>query len=84
MRDRLPRERQQLSDRYVEPRMPTLPRFRSDRRDGSRQAGNRAQAGELLDGLVSRAVLSKADAVVREHIERFQTTQRPKRIAGFM
>jgi hypothetical protein len=39
--------------------------------------GIRAQAGEVLDWLVSRAILPESDAVVRKHVDRFEMTQVP-------
>ncbi len=41
-----------------------------------REAGDRAQAHQLFDRLVRRAVLAERDAVVREHVQRVQLLQR--------
>lgn len=49
------------------------PRFRGFVRIGrtnDRKPGDCAQAGEVLDWLVSRAILSESDAVVRKHVDR--------------
>src|SRR6266478_3886630 len=40
-------------------------------RANQREAGNPAQAGKVLDGLVSRAILTQSYAVVRKYIDRF-------------
>src|SRR5271165_1140684 len=37
-----------------------------------------AQAGEVLDWLVSRAILTESDAVVRKNVDRFEVTQGPQ------
>ena len=39
------------------------------------QAGNRSQRGELLDGLVRRAVFTHADGVVSENVDHWQFHQ---------
>ncbi len=55
------------------------PRFRGlgrIRRTHHVQAWNRAQSGDLLDGLVRWTILAHAYAVVREHVKRLQLAQR--------
>src|SRR5580700_1429818 len=44
-------------------------------RTDDRKLRNCAQAGELLDWLVSRAILPESDAVVRKHVDRLEMTQ---------
>ena len=41
-----------------------------------RKPRNSAQPGEVLDWLVSRAILPESDAVVRKHVDRFETDSR--------
>src|SRR5580658_8149111 len=47
-------------------------------RTDDRKLRNCAQAGELLDWLVSRAILPESDAVVRKNVDRFEMTQGPQ------
>ena len=54
-------------------------------RANNSQSRNRAQAGQLLDRLVSGPVLSHADAVVRKHIKSHSAyLKRPGEWTGFM
>src|ERR1700728_2005447 len=57
------------------PRLNTLVRIG---RTDHRKPWNCAQAGEMLDWLVSRAILPQSDAVVRERVDRFKMTQGPQ------
>src|ERR1700733_5604516 len=47
-------------------------------RTDDRKTRNSAQAGEVLDWLVSRAVLPESDAVMRKNVDRLQLTQGPQ------
>src|SRR5580704_8523390 len=61
------------------------PRFRGFvriSRADDRKPWNCAQAGELLDWLVSWAILPESDAVVRKHVDRFEMTQGPQADGG--
>src|SRR5271170_5697159 len=51
-------------------------------RTDDRKPWNSAQAGELLDWLVSRAILPESDAVVRKNVDRFELTERPQADGG--
>src|SRR3984885_5436084 len=44
-------------------------------RPDDRKPGNSAQAGEVLDRLVSGAILPESDAVVRKNVDCFEMTQ---------
>src|SRR5580698_843651 len=44
-------------------------------RTDDRKPGNSAQAGEVLDRLVSGAILPESDAVVRKNVDCFEMTQ---------
>src|SRR5271170_1285038 len=47
-------------------------------RADDRKLWNCAQVDELLDWLVSGAILPESDAVVRKHVDRFEMTQGPQ------
>src|ERR1700733_10251765 len=47
-------------------------------RPDDRKPRNSTQASEVLDWLVSRAILPESDAVVRKNVDRFEMTQSPQ------
>src|SRR5580704_8198391 len=57
---------------------PRLRGFVRIRRTDDRKPGHGAQACEVLDWLVSRAILPESDAVVRKNVDRFEMTQSPQ------
>src|SRR5579863_2869983 len=57
---------------------PCLRGFVRISRTDDRKSWNCAQAGEVLDWLVSRAIFPKPDAVVRKNVDRFEMTQGPQ------
>ena len=76
-RDRLPRQDQ--DHRLVTPLHDDAPRFRhlvGIGRAQDDQPGNRTKRGQVLDGLVRRAVLTDGDRVVCEDVDHRQLHQR--------
>src|ERR1700733_13832232 len=47
-------------------------------RTDDRKPWNSTQVGEVLDWLVSRAILPESDAVVRKNVDRFEIAQGPQ------
>ena len=64
---------------------PRLRGFVRIRRTDDRKTWNSAQPRELLDWLVSRAILAESDTVVCKNVNRFEwLLKAPSRMAGFM
>src|SRR5580658_7851630 len=57
---------------------PRLHGFVRISRTDDRKPRNRAQSSEVLDWLVSGAILPESDAVVRKNVDRFEMTQGPQ------
>ena len=56
---------------------PRLRGFVRISRTDDRKPWNCAQAGKVLDWLVSRPILPESDAVVRKHVDRFKIDSAP-------
>ena len=76
-RQRLPRQAQ---DRWrglrAQRAIPGFRRFDGIRRTEHEKIGNGAQRGEMLDRLMGRAILAKADGVMRHHMDDANAHQR--------
>jgi hypothetical protein len=46
-------------------------------RSNDGETRNSAQTGDVLDGLVRRAIFAESDAVVCQHVDRFESAQSP-------
>ena len=83
MRYRLPRQHEQRWTVMLNRKGPRLRAFVRIGRTDDRKLRNAAQPGKVLDRLMSRAILPEPNAVVRKHVDRFETPKAPRRMAGF-